>query len=315
MHKMYCFFLMISLTACVQKASIQIKTSIQNSKSIAHVNIPGTRLYLVPPPNFKIATTFIGLQKAENTLITVYDLVGGNINTNAATFTKEEFEKKGAKVLDFKDIKVEGYPAKFVLMQGDAMAKEYAIVFGDTTFTTMIMAVYPATDATSGKEILSALNTIYYDKNKKIDPFETAYFSVDDKKSKFKFFRYSANLYIYLINGIENKEDQDAPMVMILQIPKDNTMTVKSISEMMISKAQQYGFTNPEIRSTNTDKVNGYDSYQVEVTGNMQNKKCLFYYCIVAKNDKAVAIQGLAKNDMENNLQEFKQLANTIQVK
>lgn len=315
MRKLLYLFLLVSLTACGQPSNDKIKSEIKNSKTSKHINIPGTRLYIIPPPNFKVATTFIGLQKGENSMLNIYDLVGGNFNTNAATFSKGEFERQGARVFDYKEIKVNGYPAKFIHMQGDASSKGYAIVFGDTTFSTMIMAAYPVTDENTGKEIVKSLNTIWYDKNKKIDPFETANFSLNDKESKFKFFQYNANLYIYTVGGLDNKDNRDEPFIIVSQLPKDNTMTSKSIADAMIAKAQQYGLTNPDVRNISTEKINGYDTYQAEVFGQMQGKSSVIYQCVTTKGDKAIVIQGIAKSDLETNVQDFKKIASTIQLK
>jgi hypothetical protein len=315
MKKILFSLLLFSLTACGQTSADKIKANIQTSKTSKHINIPGTRLYIVPPQNFSVAKTFVGLQKGEKSLFNIYDLVGGNFYTNAATFSKAEFERQGARVFDYQEIKVNGYPAKYISMQGDPTTKGYALVFGDTTFSTMIMALYPVTDEATGKQIIAALNTIYYDKGKKISPFETAFFSLDDKNSRFKFFQYNANLYIYTIGGTDNTKDTDNPFVLVTQFPMDNTMTTKSIADMMIGKAQQYGLTNPEVKNISSGKINGYDTYEAEVYGQMQGKSSVIYQCVVAKGDKVLTIQGIAKSDMETNVQDFKKLARTIQIK
>src|SRR6185437_8399292 len=104
MRKIIYSFLLISFTACGQTTTNKINSDIQNSKTSKHINIPGTRLYIIPPPGFIVSKTFLGLQKGENSMINIMDLIGGNFNTNTATFNKEEFEKKGAKVFDFKGI-------------------------------------------------------------------------------------------------------------------------------------------------------------------------------------------------------------------
>lgn len=245
----------------------------------------------------------------------VYDIVGGNFYSNAAAFNRETFEKQGAKVYEYKEINVNGYPAKYISMQGDVSTQGYALVFGDTTFSTMIMGIFPLSDAETGEEIINSLNTIWYDKKQKIDPFETANFSVKDKVSKFKFFEYNANIYTYTLNGVDNKPEEDSPMVLISQYPKDNTMTVKSIVASQINAMQKYGLTDPEIKSESNDQINGYDAYEVEITGKMKGKSSLLYYCVVAKKEKAIVIQGIAKKDIENTLTEFKKLAHTVQVK
>jgi hypothetical protein len=316
MQRIFYLIALFSFTACGQTTSSnKINSDIKNTKTTKHINIPGTRLYIIPPPNFKIASTFLGLQKGETSMFNIFDLVGGNINTNAATFSKAEFEKKGIKVFDFKEIKVNGFPAKYIHMQGDAIAKAHSIVFGDTTFTTMVMTIYPVSDEKTGNEIINSLNTIYYDKNKIVDPFETANFSLDMKISKFKFFQYSSNMYIYSIGGVENKENKDEPIILVTQFPKDNKMTAKSIAEMMVSKTQKYGLTNPELKNTTTEKINGYETYQTEVYGQMKGKNSLLFYCVVAKGDKAIVIQGISKKDAQTDIEEFKNIAKTVKIK
>jgi hypothetical protein len=315
MRKIVYLFILISFTACGQTATNKINTDIRNSKSSKQINIPGTRLYIIPPPGFEASKTFLGFKKGENSMIDVFDLIGGSFYTNAATFSKEEFEKKGAKVFDFKEIKVNGYPAKFISVQGDAKAKSYELVFGDSTFSTMIMAIYPVDDEKTGDDILNSLNSIYYDKKKKIDPLETANFSIDENVSKFKFFQYNSNLYFYTINGRDNSSNQNAPVVLVYQLPKDNTMTAKSIAEMMISKSKEYGFTNPLLKNISTEKINGYDTYQIEEYGQLKGINTLIYYCVTTHLDKAIAIQGIAKSEIEANLSEFKKLAQTVKIK
>src|SRR5574337_737724 len=163
--------------------------AIKNSKSEKHINIPGTRLFIIPPENFHTATNFTGLQKDASTAIQVYDLIGGNYYTNAATFNKESFEAKGAKVFEYKVLSVNGYPGKFIYMQGDNNTKECSLVFGDSTFSTMLMGLYPASDESTGEEIRQAFFSIVYDIKLKPDPWTGTFFTLDDSQTRFKFVR------------------------------------------------------------------------------------------------------------------------------
>lgn len=315
MYKIHFFVALLLLIACGQTAAIKIDPDIKNTKTDKHINIPGTRLYMIPPPGFNVSSAFIGLQKGENAIINIYDLVGGNINTNAATFSQAEFERQGAKVFEFKEISVNNFPAKYIQMQGNPVAKGQSLVFGDTTFTTMIMTSYPANDEKTGNDIIQSLNTIYYDKNKKIDPFEAANFSIDDNASKFKFSQYAANVYVYTTGGVNSEEDKEAPVVLISQYPKEETMTGKSLTDMMINQIQQKGIAIHGRKNTFTGKINGYDAYQTELYGQMQGDYSLLYYCVLIKGDKVITIQGSSKNNMAANLEEFKKMARAVKIK
>ena len=314
MKKIFYLLLLVSLTACAQTSHEKIKSDIKNSRTAGHINIPGTRLYISPPPNFNIATTFTGLQKREGAMINIMDLTGGNFYTNAANFSKENFAAKGIKVFDYKDVTVSGFPAKYIFMQGDDAAKSYSLVFGDTTFSAMVMAVFPASDDATGQDIITALNTIWYDKNKKVNPFETANFSLNEHASKFKFFQYSANLYIYTIGGTENKEDKNAPGLLVSQFPGGN-MNAEGVANMMISKMKQSTLAGAQIKNSGLLKLNGSEAYEAEVYGEINGQSSMIYYFVMVKDAKAIVIQGIARNDFENNVQEFKKIAHTLQVK
>jgi len=315
MKKLFYLLLLTSFNAFGQGAKDTIRSVIQNSKTIRHIHIPGTRLYMIPPPDFKIANTLIGLERDIYTGIVVMDLVGGNFYTNAATFSKEAFEMKGIKVFDYKEIKVNGYPAKYCLIQGDLSTKVFTLVFGDTTFSTMIIANFLAADNAIFGEIINSLNSIYYDKSRKIDPLETAHFSLDDSVSKFKFQGFNASLYIYSIDGKEIKGDKAAPFLMVMQLPKDESVALKDIAGSMIGKAQEYGLTAPKVIYQSSEKINGYNAFEAVIFGKMDEKTSYLYYCIAEKANRNIVIVAITKNENDVNLEEFKKLAHTIKIK
>lgn len=317
MYKIVLSVFVVALVACKQQPAVtgKINPNISNSKTSQHVNIPGTRLYMIPPAGFTVSQTPAGLQKAGNAAITVTDLVGGNYYTNAANFNKAGFIRRGIKTYDYQEIKVNGYPAKYVSLQGDANARMYWLVFGDTSFSTMVMGVYPQTDAATGKEILGALNTIYYDRDQKIDPFAAAAFSIDDSRSAFKFFQYSTNMYVYTEGGRDNKNDPDAPFLVLTQMPVEKGMTAKDVGNMMLSKLEGYGLTQTSIQHASSQKINGYDAYEAEVHGLMHGKPSIMYQCVISNGDYVISMQGVAKTAFDANLAAFKELAHTIKIK
>ncbi|MDB5281410.1 MAG: hypothetical protein JWO06_485 [Bacteroidota bacterium] len=307
--------LCVTLSACNDKKSKTEPVDIVSIKTAQHINIPGTRIYIIPPVGYKTANGFTGLQKGNNAYIQMYDLVGGNFNTNAATFTKKSFEKQGAQVFEFKDMTVNNYPARYVSMQGEKNSKAISIVFGDTTFSVMIMAMYPATDDKAADDIKKAFATIYYDKDLKVDPFASAFFKLNDSVSTFKFAKSASGFFVYTLNGENKKSLGDDPFVNVTPLPKDTSMTARSISEMFVTKLAQYGFTTQQVKNPSYAPVNGLPAFESEVYGSLNGKKCLIYQLAVTTTDKAVIIQGIVKSDFENQLAEIKKLARTIQLK
>ncbi len=307
-----CLFLCIAVGA---RSQYKLDSVIRNTKTARHVRIPGTHLYIIPPAHYDIAKNFIGLHHKERGMINVYDLPGGNFYTNAASFSKEAFIEKGATVYNYQELKIDGYPAKFVAAQGAPTHITLGLVFGDTTFSTSVMAVYPTGNEAAGKEMLASLRTIWYDPQQKIDPFETANFTIDTSNTPFRFFKYAASLYIYTINGMDTKDDPDGPFVMVAQFPNDNTARPKEIAALMVGKFREYGLTAPETKAEINDRINNNEAYQLEIQGQLKDKPVTAYCCVVVKGDQAIVLQAISKKDATRDLQYFKQLAASIQVK
>jgi hypothetical protein len=198
-------------------------------------------------------------------------------------------------------------------MQGEATSKGYGLVFGDSTFSTMVMCMFSANDEEAGKKIKDAIFSITYDKNFKVDPFASANFTLDDKVSKFKFSTSSANMFMYTIGGAKNGEGD--PIVLVMPLPSDSKIAPASYSDEMISSFENSGLTDKEIKNRSTKEVNGYKACETELYGNMKGKKSLIYHLIVVKDDKMLIIQGIANSDFEKNLFEFQKFSHTIKFK
>ncbi|MEY4603410.1 MAG: hypothetical protein RIT43_702, partial [Bacteroidota bacterium] len=207
------------------------------------------------------------------------------------------------------------YPAKYVAIQGDPNSKAISIVFGDTTFSLMIMALYPTNDDKTGDQIQTAIRSIYYDKNFKIDPFATAAFTLDESKSQFKFSKFSSGIYVYSLGGVDKESFNNEPFVTISTLPIDHTFTAKGLSEMLISSLEQYGLTDKDVQHTSSNDVNGYPACESVIAGKINGMKSQIYQLIILGEDKAIAIQGIVKTDFENTLREIKKLAKTITLK
>jgi len=280
-----------------------------------YVNISGTRLFIIPPKDFKISSNIIGLENDKLGIIQVQDLIGGNHFSNEKTFTKKAIESYGVKVFEFQELKIESFNAKFVHTQEKKETNEMKIIFGDSTFSEMVLAIFQPNNKELKNEIKKSLLSIKYDKNLKVDPLLTIYFKIDNNSSKFKFAKTSANMFLYSTNGIVKNSYENEPMVMVTTFPIDQVATKEYLMESMLNGLIQNGFEKTETKSISKQKVNGYDSYQVEVYGNMKNKKTLVYLLVLVKQDKAIGVYGVTNINLESNLIEFKKIIQNIKFK
>lgn len=293
-------------TACGQTTSSNFPNEIKTTKLATQINIPGTKVFIVPPEGFKVSSTLPAIEKGNIGLVQAMDLVGGSFYTNAASFSKEKFEQKGVKVIEYKELKLNGFPAKLVLLQGDPQTKVYNLVFGDSTFCVMMTGTFPSNDPKTGEQIKQALLSIYYDKLKVIDPFANAVFKLDDSKSIFKFAKYGAFNYMYSIGGVKKDAYDNEPFFSALALPIEGE-SIENIANDMSSVIKK-----GQIKNISKNKTNGYPSLKREIYGILNGKQALLYQHIVFIDNTAVIMQGIADDNFEKYIQEFEKLSNTV---
>lgn len=302
-------FCCFTFVAVAQTTDPAFPDEIRTSRLATQVNIPGTKVFIVPPAGFKISSRLPAIEKGNTAMVQVMDLDGGNYYTNAAEFTRNNFEKKGIKVLEFKELMVNKFPAKIAFLQGGDQTKVYDLVFGDTTFSTMIMGVFPASDAEAGEQVKQALLSVYYDKAKKIDPFAAARFRLDDSRSIFKFAKFAASVYMYSIGGVKKESYNNEPYFMAIALPTEGK-SVRTIADEMVNTLK-----NSTIKNVSENKTNGFPALKREVYADMNGKPVVLYQHVVSMGEITVAMMGVADSNIEKYIAEFEKLSNTVNKK
>jgi hypothetical protein len=299
----------LTLVSFGQTINESFPNEIKTTKLATQVNIPGTRVFIVPPDGFKLSSTLPAIEKSDAGLVQAMDLVGGSFYTNAATFSKERFEQKGVKVFEYKELKINGFPAKMALIQGDPQTKVYNLVFGDSTFSTMVIGAFAANDAKAGSQVKQAILSIYYDKKKTIDPFASALFRLDDSKSLFKFASFTAQVYLYSVGGVKKNAFEHEPYFMAVSIPTEGS-TLAAVADNMSKMV-----TESNVKNVSEDKTNGFPSLKREVYGKLKGKLVLLFQHIVLIDQSAVVMQGIAEDNFEQYIAEFEKISNTVRRK
>lgn len=300
--------LTLTFSACGQtenKKQIPVKTS-----------IPGTHIYMEKPKDFQLSTDFIGLESGETALIQFYDLFGGNYNSNAKNFTKEDFEKKGVTVFDFKELNISGYPAKLALLQGDPNQKSLQLVFGDDEFSVMAIAIFNNLEKEKIKIVEKAFLTIEYDKKRIVDPFEIAFFEIDDSKSNFKYSKTVSNMFLYTKDGIKKDNFMGESAYLVSQLPTDRpNMNPKLVLETNLNSLVQNGLQITKRTATDRTTVNGFKCYEEIIIGVLNNQETHIIMTGVVNKSRCVIVAGLAKDDFKTTINEFGLLTDKLKMK
>ena len=278
------------------------------------VNIKGTRILISLPKDFKQAENIIGLTKGNSSLIQAYDISESYFLYANTNFSKQTFEARAPKVISYDEIKINGYPAKFIQLQIDETQKGYCVAFGDSTFCASLMGAYNSSDDVTGEQIKKAFLNAKYDKNIKVPKvIPGLVFKLSDKQSVLKLAKQESNVVIYSLNGISKISYNPEPYVVASQIAYDGKSSVEYITNLVLENIRRYGLAQETIARQEKGIVNGYESYETELLGKIQGQDFGYYILVLINNGKAVTIEGYCFSQMDKNFKEFKKLANTIE--
>lgn len=284
------------------------------TKTSEHINIPGTKIFIIPPAGYTIAKSFVGLEKGYEAMIQFYDLVGGNFYTNSATFNPEEFKEKGLETTFYKKYMLNEYPAKYIVLKNND-DKQMNLVFGDTTFSVLTLAFYKSGNTSAEQELQKAFNSIYYDKSMPVNPFANKPYTIDDSKSKFKFVKSAAGLLLFSLDGIDKESYKNEPMVIVMNVPHDYISSPEDICSMMLRNYTKNGFELTKKISGEEIKINGDKAFESVYHGTLQQEEKFIYQLAVTSGTYTVTLQATFSSDYDNNLAEIRNLSHTIKIK
>ena len=282
-------------------------TEISNGKRTTHVNIPGTRVFLVPPKGFTASSKFNGIQKNNFTVIEVRDMRGLNFYTNTALFSEAELQKAGYRVLQFKELTVNGFAAKIALLKGYGATRNYTFVFGDSTFTASINGFFTAGDNEAAEQVRQGLISVYYDTAMKISRYPPPIFTLNDEKSIFKYAKSDDGQQFYTLKGKARHHDNTEPYVVAVNVAAAGLPLDKVADKLVLIPG------NYNIGNIAEGMVNGFPSISRELLGEMDGREVIIYQHAVLIDETVVCMQGVADDpDFDKYLEEFKKLTSTV---
>ncbi|HTB06452.1 MAG TPA: hypothetical protein VK806_05815 [Bacteroidia bacterium] len=308
--------LILSFLAASLSVSAQHKDSLitrMGADGINRVNIPGTKLFIAPPPGFKLAKNFLGLEKDDRNYIEVFAPYGDNFTKNTLNFTRLTFEGKGMDVFSYKQFNMNGFTAKYAAMKGNTGLRKYDLAFGDSSLTVMVVGYCQLNDDDMGKLVDKSVMSVIYDRTMKVDPYTNDIFSVTDSNSIFKFAKTTGSVYTYSIGG-KPKVEYDGDVITILTVNIDNPDGF-NMEQTMKVVYKDLGLTNIKSKKESTIKVNGQDATEIEVAAKENNNKVMLYEFYQAHDKKGVLMFGIARDDFDKNLDEFMKLSHTLKFK
>jgi hypothetical protein len=305
------FLVFISLTVWGQK-------KIENKLTDQHQNIKGTKVSVIPPNGFTDGLNFLGLQQTESgSSIMILDIPGPYSETSKG-ITKENMLSKGVEMKKIETLTINGLPAIFATGTQNAYGNIYTkfiLVFGTDNETIMINGVYPENLKKVGDEIKKSMLTVFYEHDKKINPFEALDYSIDISETKLKFGKSMSNSLIFSVDGQVPTASSD----------KTNLIVAKSFSQITaedkklfcINRLKQTPIEIENIEYTNEITIDGISGYEIYAKGkNKKSSETENIYQVILFSDKLYYILfGTTNDETDKSMDEIKKAVITFKRK
>jgi hypothetical protein len=282
----------------------------------ASIAIPGTKFQMVAPAGFKLAQSFSGFSNDSlKASIMVSELPTG-INNIAAGFTKEKLQVSGLRLISRDSINVQNKPALFLEVSQKVGEIEYLkkiLLFGDSTTTTIVNGIYPATAAHLGKPIQNALFSIEFNTNLDDDPMHAVNFTIDTIGSGLLLAKYQNGTLLFSKDG---KIPTTAPTLIVGS--SFSAQTIADKKQFALDRLKQLpGGLTAQIQSLIPVKHGNLEGFEIVASAKIySDKEDLLYQCLFfdQKGNYFMAV-GLANTEMTKNLQIFRKMAESLQPK
>ena len=313
---MYKSLLVIILLMVYFSLTGQIKIS--NRLTSEHVNIPGTKISLIPPSGFVKATNFLGLQDDRSgSSIMIIEIPGPFLEATKG-FTKEGLLSQGVVLKDVQNFTINDLPAILITGQQNAHGNSYTkyiFSFGTGNETVMINGTFPQKSVNMGVEIRKSILSAYFDANKKIDPFETVDFKIKPEKANLKFAKSVMNSLVFNRDG--NMPSQAVDKTSFIVAKAFSNVTIVDKSQFSINRLKQTPYVVEKIETTEEITIGGLSGYELiamckDKSTNMPVK---IFQVILFRDQLYYILFGSTSENYETNIGELKQVAMTFQLK
>ncbi|HEY9341819.1 MAG TPA: hypothetical protein VIQ23_09575 [Hanamia sp.] len=281
----------------------------ENKLTEKYHNIKGTKISLIPPKGFTDGINFLGLQQTESgSTIMILDIPGPYSETSKG-ITKDNMLSKGVEVSHIENLTINGLPAIFVTGTQNAYGNiytKYIFVFGSENETMMINGVYPQNLKKIGEEIKKSMLTVYYEADKKINPFESLDYSIDVSETKLKFGKSISNSLIFTVDGQVPTSSKDKTKLIVAKSFSQITQEDKKL--FSINRLKQTPIEIENIKYVNEVSIDGISGYEIYAKG--KNKKTSetenIYQVILFSDQLYYILFGTTNDATEKSIEEIK---------
>lgn len=320
----FSFFLLILSIICLQGISQGINNQAierVNVMSTDYVAVEGTQLSIKLPKGFVKSERFVGYEhKIAGSSIVVSE-VPGEVRKNFLAFGKVNLIQRGLLIEKEELYLINGFDALLQYGQQSSYNKMYRrwlLVIGDNEKTFLLNASAPAeTSMEHGAEIKESLLSVIYQPSKKVSESERYDFTLNLTGTGLKQIKILVNSMMYSDDG--NLPPKTESKIIFMASRTKPAAPITDKKRFITQYLDMFPTTwpnneKPEPKAVEIAGLSGYEIYGLAVNKD-NNRPQLVYHVILFKGDYYYAITGMCFKYFEENLEMFKKIARTFQLK
>ena len=293
--------------------------SIATSKPDTSNRLKGTRVFLTIPASYKIRTKSAGLQEFEKDSLTglqVIEWTNQNFFRVRNEFSGRRSDLQNGDTGISKAVNVSGFNGVYYTGPfKEADEKIACLIFGDSSFTVIIIGSFPKSDKVAAVEINTILKTAAYNKFMIVDPLELVHFRFDKSITGFKYVpSIGGNELTYSLDGILTSLD-DERHKSSFEVANYKSVDIENAEKIVNSKMEElteFNISKVSNRNHRNININGNTAYEMtmdEQGPSIADSK--FYIVIIQKENMAVLFWGVDR-DGGKWIEKFKATAQSI---
>lgn len=282
-----------------------------NAQTTEHILIPGTKLSIIPPKDFVLATNFSGFQNAEKGASIMVSDLPTSYTKMSEVMNKDALKTQGMVLLNKEIIDFNQAKATLIFASQESNGMTYnkqILLFGDENNSIMVNGIYPEKFKNLEREIRTSLLSSLYNKDQKENPLEAVNFTIDISNTAYKFVKYMSGTLLYSEDG---KFPSDKGIFMAgNSIGNVQTQNLKQYSIDRLKKLP-YG-EKSKVISVNEIAIDNLNGYEI-IASNDRDE--IVYQVMLYPKSGYYIILGQAADNKNQNLETFKSLAKTFRQK
>ena len=282
-----------------------------------HQLIPGTNVFMIPPPAFAPSPNFKGFQNpADQSSMLMLVEIPGPFSEGSKGFTEEEMAARGMKFVSEKDVSVSGIDGVLIEMEqtapGGMEFSKCILAFGDNSSTMLINGACMKDSLTMAANLKKSLFSTVVNAELKANPRNGLNFTLDETAGDLKFHSVIGNGMLFNRDLKIPTESEDKAILLADKSFVQMEIADKKAYCLLRLKKYPEDFMLLEEKGLNEIEVDGLKGYELYAVAESDKTKSFYQVILFDDNDSYYIFAGAYATGMDKAVVDFKKVISTF---